>query len=117
MRLFYAQTWKGTGAMDNVSNTETNSLWQQIRQQRKFPPFLTLYAGAIGVLVWNSFVGGSAEPTLQLVRAAVPLWAGFTICFFIASRQSRVVLGTVGCTGLLFSVIALAVTVTQFSGR
>jgi hypothetical protein len=103
--------------MDNASDTGSKALWQQMRQQRKFPPFLTLYAGAIGVLAWNSFVGGSTDPTLQLVRAAVPLWAGFTICFFITSRQSRVVLSTVGCIGLLFSVIALAVTVTEFSRR
>ncbi len=103
--------------MDNVSNTETNTLWRQMRQQRNFPPFLTLYAGAFGVLAWNSFVGGSAEPTTQLVRTAVPLWGFFTVCFFIGSRQSRAVLSTVGCIGLLFSVIALAVTVTEFSGR
>jgi hypothetical protein len=103
--------------MANVSDTGSSTLWQQMRRQRKFPPFLTLYAGAFGVLAWNSFVGGSTEPTAQLVRAAVPLWGFFTVCFFIGSRQSRVVLSTVGCTGLLFSVIALAVTVTELSGH
>jgi hypothetical protein len=103
--------------MVNVSDTEGNALWRQMRLQRKFPPFLTLYAGAVGILAWNSFVGGSVEPTAQLVRAAVPLWGFFTVCFFLVSRQSRVVLSTVACTGLLFSVIALAVTVTELSGR
>jgi len=103
--------------MDNVSDAGSNAFWRQMRRQLKFPPFLMLYAGAAGVLLWISFVGGSTEPTTQLVRAAVPLWGFFTVCFFIVSRQSRVVLSTVGCTGLLFSVIALAVTVTEFSGR
>jgi hypothetical protein len=115
--VFYTQTWKGMGPMANVSETESNALWRHMRRQLKFPPFLTLYAGTLGILAWNSFVGGSAEPTLQLVRATVPLWAGFTVCFFIVSRQSRVVLSTVGCIGLLFSVIALALTVTELSGR
>ena len=103
--------------MDNLSNTESNTLWQQMRRQLKFPPFLTLYVGAIGILAWNGFVGGSTEPTVQLVRAAVPLWALFTICFFIVVHQSRPVLKTVGCAGLALSVIALAVTVTVFSAR
>jgi hypothetical protein len=100
--------------MANITDTEKSAFW---RQQLKFPPLLTLYAGALGVLVWNGFVGGSTEPTVQLVRAAVPLWALFTICFFIVVHQPRFALKTVGCAGLALSVIALAVTVTELSGH
>jgi hypothetical protein len=103
--------------MTNVSATSNNPLWQQMQRQLKFPPFLTLYAGVFGLLAWNSFVYCSGDTTAQLFRAAVPFWAAFTVCFFIVSRQSRVLLKSVGWTGLVFSVVALAVTVAEVSGR
>lgn len=73
--------------MANVSDAGRNAFWRQMRRQLKFPPLLTLYAGAIGVLAWNGFVGGSAEPTVQLVRATVPLWGSLPFAFLSSSTN------------------------------
>lgn len=103
--------------MDNVSDKENNTLWRQMQRQLKFPPFLTLYAGAFAVLAWNAFVYSPSDTTAQLFRAAVPFWAAFTACFFIVSRQPRLVLKTVGWAGLVFSVVSLTVTIAELSGH
>jgi len=101
--------------MANVSETQSNTLWQLMQRQLKFPPLLTLLTGAFAVLAWNSYVYSFINPTAQLFRAAIPFWAVFTVCFFIVSRQPGLALRTVGWTGLAFSVFALVITAAELS--
>jgi hypothetical protein len=101
--------------MVNVSQTESNALWQLTQRQLKFPPLLTLCAGVFGVLAWNSFVFHPTDTLAQMFRDAIPFWAAYTACFFIVSRQPRLALKAVGWTGLVFSVFALVVTVAMLA--
>jgi hypothetical protein len=105
----------GTATMTDVSETQSNTLRWLLQRQLRFPPLLTLLTGAFAVLAWNGYVYSFMGPTAQLFRAAVPFWAAFTACFFIASRQPRVVLKTVGWIGLVFSVFSLVVTVAELT--
>ena len=101
--------------MADVSDTQSNTLWRQMQRQLKFPPWLTLLTGIFAVLAWNNLVYSFTSPAAQLFRAAIPLWAAYTACFFIVSRQPRFALKTVGWTGLVFSVFALVMTIAELS--
>lgn len=112
--------------MESVMAVESNAFRRYTQRQLMFPPFLTMVVGGLAVWAWCSFVFGPIgsrnsvvleEATVAVIRAAVPFWAVFTMCFFIVSRQPRWTLKSVGWTGLAFSVFSLAVTVAVLTGR
>jgi len=106
--------------MSDDLNLGSNSQYWQLNRQLRFPPFLTLYAGAFAVWAWCAFtfypVGGLDASATQLLRVAILLWAAFTACFFIVTRQPQVHLKIAGCVGFVFSVFSLAVTIAKWCG-